>query len=106
MNQVSVSHSHLGALGAVSALLAGAFAAPAFAAKDCGAFAVTIGNKTYTPGPTGDLKVTVPAQRLRGQIAHVRGKFVEFDVELGSFTIIDYTLTGVDAPNQITPERT
>ena len=106
MDHVSASHPRLGALAAVSALLAGAFAAPAFAAKDCEAFTVTIGSRTFTPGPSGDLRITLPAQRLRGQMAHVRGTFVEFDVALDSFSIIDYTLTGADAPNQITPERT
>ena len=96
----------LGTLVTVAALLAAGFATPAFAAKDCGAYAVTIGNRTFTPGPSGDLRITLPGQRLRGQIAHVRGTFTEFDVELDSFTIVDYTLTGARAPNQITPGPT
>ena len=42
----SVPRAHIGAFAAVSALLAGAFAAPAFAGRDCGSFAVTIGSQT------------------------------------------------------------
>jgi len=106
VNAVSRCKPSLGTLAVGSALLAGVLAAPAFAAKDCAAFTVTIGSRVFTPGPTGDLRITLPGQRLRGQMANVRGKFVEFDVALDSFTIIDYTLTGAPAPNQITPERT
>jgi hypothetical protein len=106
VNSVSLPRPRLRTLAAVSALLAAACAMPAFAAKDCGAYTVTIGNRTFTPGPTGDLRITLPGQRLRGQIANVRGKFTQFDVELDSFSIIDYTLTGAPAPHQITPGPT
>lgn len=91
---------------AVLALLAGSVALPAHAASDCRFFAVTIGGTTYTPGPSGDRKLTLPHDRVAGQIAKVRGKYVSFDVDLDTFTVTNYILTGVDAPNQITPERT
>ena len=109
MSYVSVRSSgnrRLGAAAAVAGVLLSVCAGPALAAKECSAFAVTIGNQTFKPGPSGDLRITLPAQRVRGQVAHVRGKFVEFDVNLNTFSIVDYTLTGAPAPNQIAPERT
>jgi hypothetical protein len=102
----SSKNRHLGAAAAVTGALLGVCAGPALAAKECGAFAVQIGSQTFRPGPSGDLRITLPAQRVRGQVAHVRGKFVEFDVNLNTFSIIDYVLTGEPAPNQIAPERT
>lgn len=77
-----------------------------WAGKDCAFFTVTIGSRTFTPGRKGDLKITLPASQVNGQIAQVRGTYVEFDVELDTFTVRNYTLTGVAAPDQITNLRT
>src|SRR5678810_341350 len=90
MSYVSVRSSgnrRLGAAAAVAGVLLSVCAGPALAAKECSAFAVTIGNQTFKPGPSGDLRITLPGQRVRGQVAHVRGKFVEFDVNLNTFSI-------------------
>jgi hypothetical protein len=82
------------------------FAPMSFAGKDCSFFTVTIGNQVYTPGPKGDAKITLTAAQVNGKTALVRGTFVEFDVDLNTFTVRNHTLTGVAAPDQITTQRT
>jgi hypothetical protein len=82
-------------------LLLFAFSASAFAKKDCGFFSVTIGDKTYTAAG-GDIRLILPAAQVSGQTATVKGTFVEFEVDLDTFTVTDYTLTGAPAPTDIT----
>ena len=81
-----------------------AFSSSAFARSDCGFFSVTIGGKTYT-GAGGDIRLILPAADVSGQTATVKGTFVEFKVDLDTFTVIDYTLTGAPAPTSITGGR-
>jgi hypothetical protein len=85
-------------------LIALAFSSPAFAKKDCGFFTVTIGDKTYTAAG-GDIRFVLPASQVSGQTALVKGTFVEFEVDLDTFTVTDYTLTGAPAPTDITGGR-
>lgn len=73
----------------------------AFAKKDCGFFSVTIGEKTYTAAG-GDIRLVLPAAEVSGQTAQVKGTFVEFDVDLDTFTVTDYTLTGAPSSSDVT----
>jgi hypothetical protein len=73
----------------------------AFANKDCGFFSVTIGEKTYTAAG-GDIRLILPAAQVSGQTAIVKGTFVEFEVDLDTFTVTDYTLTGAPSSTDIT----
>jgi hypothetical protein len=76
----------------------------AFAKKDCGFFSVTIGEKTYTAAG-GDIRLILPAAEVKGQTATVKGTFVEFEVDLDTFTVTDYTLTGAPSSTDITGGR-
>jgi tetratricopeptide (TPR) repeat protein len=87
-------------------VLMSCFASLALARGDCASFSVTIGSATFTPGPRGDSRTTLSAEQASGQIAQVRGTFVAFDVDLDTFTVTDYTRTGVPAPAQITDQPT
>jgi hypothetical protein len=88
---------------AVFHLVGGEAVVPVYGAKDCGAFTVTINGQAFR-GPTRGI---IPAGQLPpGSTAVVTGTFVEFTVNLDTFTVHDYTLTGAASPNQITPERT
>jgi hypothetical protein len=78
-----------------------AFSSPAFAKSDCGFFSVTIGGKTYT-GAGGDIRLILPAADVSGQTATVKGTFVEFEVDLDTFTVTDYILTGAPSSSDIT----
>jgi hypothetical protein len=83
------------------ALLMSMFAAPTFAKSDCGFFSVTIGGKTYT-GAGGDIRLILPAAQVSGKTAVVKGTFVKFTVDLDSFTVTDYILTGAPSSTDIT----
>jgi hypothetical protein len=61
-------------------------------AGTCNGFAIILGGQRFT----GDQKRTV--QVGAGQTAFVDGTYVEFLVDLDTFTIRDYTLTGVNSP--------
>lgn len=106
LSNVARPDLRLGAFTLLSAALLSVFAAPAFAARECKFFAVTIRDRTFTPGPTGDFRITLPAQFVQGQVAQVRGTYISFNVNLNTFRVNNYLLTGVDAPNQIAPGRT
>lgn len=78
-----------------------ALSSSAFAKKEGGFFTVTIGDKTYT-GAGGDLRMILPAAEVSGQTATVKGTFVEFEVDLDSFTVTDYVLTGAPSRQDVT----
>lgn len=91
------------------AVIAAAFVAlaaretPARAAASAGCeggdFTVTLPNGRVLGGYTG---WKIPARDLPTHgIANVRGRYVEFDVDLSTFAVYDYTLTG--APNPLDP---
>ena len=86
------------------ALLISMFATPTFAKSDCGFFSVTIGEKTYTAAG-GDIRLILPAAQVSGQTATVKGTFVEFEVDLDTFTVTDYILTGAPSSLDITGGR-
>lgn len=74
---------------------------PAYAAKDCGAFTVlVVGGPADGTTFSGDERTTVEVGQ--GATLQVRGEFAEFDVDLDTFTVNDYTLTGAPAPTDIT----
>lgn len=81
-----------------------AFSSSAFAKSDCGFFSVTIGGKTYT-GAGGDIRLILPAANVNGQTATVKGTFVEFKVDLDTFTVTDYILTGAPSSSDVTGGR-
>lgn len=83
------------------ALLLSLFAAPTFAKSDCGFFSVTINGQTYTAAG-GDIRMILPAAQVSGQTATVKGTFVEFEVDLDTFTVTDYILTGAPSSRDIT----
>ena len=87
-------------LGSGLLVAAGIFplAAPAQAKKDCGTYTVTIGARTFS----GKQDTRISARDVAGQIARVRGTFTEFDVDLDTFTVRNYTMTGVPASTDIT----
>lgn len=78
--------------------------ASAFAKTDSGFFTVTIGGRTYT-GAGGDIRLILPAAEVSGQTATVKGTFVEFEVDLDSFTVTDYILTGAPSRQDVTGGR-
>lgn len=86
------------------ALILGMFATPTFAKSDCAFFSVTIGSKTYT-GAGGDIRLILPAAEVSGQTATVKGTFVEFEVDLDTFTVTDYILTGAPSRTDTTGGR-
>ena len=83
----------LACLIGVSAL--GNSAPPAEAAKDgsCAGFAVTAAGRTYR----GDQDRRLRAAQV-GETIEIRGRYVRFAVDARTFTVRDYTLTGVDSP--------
>ncbi len=85
-------------------LLMLAFTSSAFAKSECGFFSVTIGGKTYTAAG-GDIRLILPAAQVSGQTATVKGTFVEFEVDLDTFTVTDYILTGAPSRTDITGGR-
>jgi len=85
LSHLSRPDVRLGAFTLLSAALLSVFAAPAFAARECAAFAVTIRDRTFTPGPNGDFRITLPAQFVQGQVAQVRGTYISFNVNLNTF---------------------
>jgi hypothetical protein len=75
-------------------------AVPAHAGKDSAAFRVTLSDgRTFF----GNRDVTIPA--ARGTIALVSGTYVEFLVDLDTFAVGSYTLTGAPSPSDITGGR-
>lgn len=77
---------------------------PAYAAKDCGGFTLTVvGGPADGTTFSGDVRRNVEVGR--GATLQVRGDFVEFDVDLDTFTVNGYTLTGTPAPTDITGGR-
>jgi hypothetical protein len=75
-------------------------AVPAHAGKDSGAFRVTLSDgRTFF----GKRDATIPV--ARGTIALVSGTYVEFLVDLDTFAVGGYTLTGAPAPSDITGGR-
>jgi hypothetical protein len=63
---------------------------PAAAKGNCSAYSVTIGNRTVS----GKQSIMVPAAKVNNQIAHVKGKFTDFFVDMNTFTVTNYTLNG------------
>ena len=85
------------------ALVGGALllpAAPAHAGRDSGAFRVTLSDGRAF---SGKRDVTIPV--ARGTIALVSGTYAEFLVDLDTFAVGDYTLTGAPSPSDITGGR-
>lgn len=87
----------LGLLGA-AAFLGAVTALPgtSFAAKECSAFTLTIRNAAgqVVRGPIRpDTRATLSGLPA-GAVLTASGRFVEFKVDLGTFTMHDYTLTG------------
>jgi hypothetical protein len=80
-------------------------AAPAKAASDCAVYTATmkVGGVVQRVFTTPvQVKFTPPP----GAKLEVRGRFTEFDVALDTLAVFNHVLTGVAAPNQITPNRT
>jgi hypothetical protein len=85
------------------ALVGGALllpAVPAHAGRDSGAFRVTLSDGRAFSGKRA---VTIPV--ARGTIALVSGTYVEFLVDLDTFAVGSYTLTGAPSPSDITGGR-
>lgn len=76
-------------------------ATPAQAGKDCGAFAVIFPDGTTFAGKQSR---TIPAAAIAraGQVVLVRGQYIEFTVNLATFEVVNYTMTGRPAPTDIT----
>src|ERR1700693_4665861 len=72
---------------------------PAHAGKTCSAFSVTIGTKVFS----GKQTILVPASKVNNQIAHAKGTFADFFVDMNSFTVLNYTLNGTRVYNSKTP---
>jgi hypothetical protein len=70
-------------------------ATPARAGKDCGAFSVVFQEGTVS----GKQDRTISTA---GRFALVKGQYIEFTVDLATFEVIDYTMTGRPAPTDIT----
>ena len=94
---------HLGRLGSALAGLAlfvalfAASPAPAYAGKDCsGSFTVALSDGRSFSAAQGDFNVAVGA----GVTAQVRGRFVQFTVNLDTFAVTDYTLNSNATANQ------
>jgi hypothetical protein len=75
---------------------------PAHAGKTCSASSVTIGSKVFS----GKQTTLVPAARVNNQIAHVKGKFADFFVDMNTFTVLNYTLNGTKDYDSKTPTGT
>ena len=58
--------------------------------KSCNAFSVTIGTQTFS----GKQTVLVPASQVKNQVAHVKGQFADFFVNMNNFTVTKYKLNG------------
>ncbi len=81
----------------------GLFPGSAFAVGDCDGFALSARGRRVS----GDLRRNVAPHRIpAGTILQVTGRYVEFAVDLDSFTVLNYTLTGAPGRKQITPVRT
>lgn len=106
---VHVARRTIGRLLA-SALVGGALFAvapsmPAHAAKanTCAAFVARLGTRTFS----GEDRWRLSARRVDGRTMMVDGRFVEFLVDLDTFRVRDYTLTGARSARDITGgERT
>ena len=72
---------------------------PAHAGKTCSAFSVTIGTKVFS----GKQTILVPSAKVNNQIAHVKGKFADFFVDMNTFTVLNYTLNGTKIYDSKTP---
>jgi hypothetical protein len=77
---------------------------PVHAAKSgtCASFAADLNGVTYK----GDTTQTLSDARVAGRSAFVHGTFVEFTVNLDTFAVTNYTLTGAPSDKQITNTRT
>jgi hypothetical protein len=100
-----ISTSALRLLGviAVFAVFVG-FPPPLEAAKDCAVFTATLippsGASTIFSTP---IRTVVSASQIPGgSVLNISGTFTTFQVDLDTFIVFDHTLTGADAPNQIT----
>jgi hypothetical protein len=88
----------LGTLGLVLMAIS-LMSVPAHAGKTCSAFSVTIGTKVFS----GKQTILVPAAKVNNQIAHVKGRFADFFVDMNSFTVLNYTLNGTKVYDSKTP---
>jgi hypothetical protein len=75
-----------------------AMAAPASKSGNCGAFVAKIASKSFS----GDVRTTLPASKVAGRTMFVDGTFVEFWVNLDTFQVRNYTLTGAPSEADIT----
>jgi hypothetical protein len=73
--------------------------APAHAGKTCSAFSVTIGTHLFS----GDQTILVPASMVNNRIAHVKGQFADFFVNMNTFRVMNYSLNGTKVFNSKTP---
>jgi hypothetical protein len=72
---------------------------PAHAGKTCSAFSVTIGTQVFS----GNRTILVPASNVNNRIAHVKGKFADFFVNMNNFKVLNYTLNGTKVYTSKTP---
>lgn len=87
-----------------AALLAGlAVTSAALADQDCGQFKVILPNGTTFQG--NQQRLISQSQLVNGGLLQVKGTYVEFLVDLKTFTVRNYTLTGAPSENDITGER-
>lgn len=107
---LKIAETNVGRRTYLRAIGAGALVSPVLArtaaAKDDssrrGSFTVTMVDgegaplASWQPGPDGDdTRVRVPAASV-GSRLEVRGRFVEFDVDLSTFAVLEYTITGAN----------
>jgi hypothetical protein len=90
----------IGVVAGTTAVNTAVLATPAFASKSgtCDAFVAKIGPKTFS----GDIQTTLSAKKIAGKTMVVDGTFIEFSVNLDTFAVTDYTLTGAPSEKDIT----
>jgi hypothetical protein len=91
-------------LGALPVVLGAAGVLPVQAAKSgtCASFAADLNGVTYR----ADTTKTLQDAQVAGKSVFVHGTFIEFTVNLDTFAVTNYTLTGAPSDKQITNSRT
>jgi len=69
--------------------------------SDCSAFRISVNGRTFS----GDVRTTIPASHLGDGRMTVRGEYVQFGVDLNTFTVRNYTLRGMSDGNGLTDEN-
>jgi hypothetical protein len=86
----NVSLAHVAFVLAIMVIGLAPVPAHAKGGKSCGVYSVTIGNQVFT----GKQTILVPAGNVNGKIAHVKGNFTDFFVDMDTFTVLNYKLNG------------